>query len=369
MLTRQIANVIVKETSIRLNRNVNIMNDKGVIIASRDASRIDHIHEGAVEVLRTGETLKISPTDDGKWRGSQPGLNLPISFQNRIVGVIGITGNPDEMEDLGGLVRMTTELMIKQEYIASQMEWKQRTKEMIIEELLKPSPSYEAINRGLSLIELTLNPPFLTLIIQMKERAIPNHTLIQKIEQIIGQGNGIVGFININRLFVMLNGLTESQTIKRVERIYYELKKIKLTFQLSFSTPFDSIEECNQSYKDCDLAFEISNSSQEIISFADIEAKALIYQISHPGAKRFSQRIMNDSLSSYVDTLEAFFENNLNIQQTSDALFIHRNTLIYRLNKVKEETGYDPRYFKDALTLRIAIWISKKKAGKTNYYG
>lgn len=360
MLTRSIAHTIVKETSIRLNRNINIMNDSGIIIASRDVERIDDIHEGALHVLKTGQTLIISSNQSVSWKGSHPGINLPIVFHDKIVGVIGITGNPDEMSDLGELVKMTTELMIKAEYMASQMEWKKRTKEMVIEELLKIHPSFDQIRRGLNLLGITLHPPYNSLVIQMAEGTITNHTIVEKIEKILGEKSGIVGFINTNRIFLAFSNQTEMMVNQRIREIYHALKKRQLTFRLAFSIPFDSLNRFSQSYQDCDLALAISDPSEEIISFADIELKVLIHQLNRYESERFYQRVMTKTLIKYADTLESFFKNNFNIQQTADELFIHRNTLIYRLKKIEEETGYNPKHFKDAITLQLAIWISHK---------
>ncbi|MGG3562387.1 sugar diacid recognition domain-containing protein [Neobacillus rhizosphaerae] len=360
MLTREIAKTIVLETSLRLNRNINIMDEKGIIIASGDTSRIDDIHEGALEVLKSGKTLIIHSNEKGVWRGAQPGINLPILFQDRIVGVIGITGNPEDIKELGGIVKMTTELMIKEKFIASQLEWKQRTKEMIIEELLKGSPSYSNIERGLNLIGLNLTSPFITHIIQLTERNITNQSLTDKIEGIIGEKHGLVGFISINRMFVAFSGLTQQESDKKLRSIYLELKKLRLKFRLAYCTPFQSMSKFNQSYIDCDLALKITDVEEDLISFAEVEAKALIYKIDHAWGERFSNRIVNKTLIKFADTLEAYFKNNLNIQKTANDLYLHRNTLIYRLNKIEEETGYDPKVFKDALTIQLALWTDKK---------
>ena len=359
MLTRDIAQTIVLETALRLNRNINIMNEKGIIIASCDSSRIDDIHEGALEVLKSGETLIIPFNEKGVWRGAHPGINLPIVFQDRIVGVIGITGDPEDIRELGGIVKMITELMIKEKFIASQLEWKLRTKEMIIEELLKSSPSSSNIERWLNLIELKLQPPFITHVIQMTDRSITNQTLTNKIEGIIGEKHGLVGFININRMFIAFSGFTQEEADKKLQNIYNELKKLKLNFRLAYSTSFKSMNKFNQSYIDCDLALQISDQAEDFISFADVEPKALIYKIDRTWGERFTNRIMNKTLLKYAHTLEALFKNNLNIQQTADDLYIHRNTLIYQLSKIEKETGYDPKRFKDALTLQLAVWLDK----------
>ncbi|PMC37864.1 hypothetical protein CJ195_09655 [Bacillus sp. UMB0899] len=360
MLTKEMAQTIVNETSQKLNRNINIMNEKGIIIASTDPSRIDDIHGGAEEVLRTRKPLTIFADKEKGWRGAHQGINLPIEFHGEIVGVIGITGDPTEVKDFAGIVKMITELMIKEKFIANQLEWQQRMKEMIVEELLKELPSYKNVDRGLNLLETALIAPFTIHVVQLQERSISNQTIIQAVEGIIGDHNGFSCFININRLFFVLSGMSEAETNKKRNRIYNELKKKKLKFKLAFSTPFTLLNEFRHSYTNCELTLKLSLESEDFISFADIEAEALIHLIDSAWTEKFSERIINNSIKKYTQTLETFFSKNLNIQQTADELFIHRNTLIYRLTKVHEETGYDPKNFKDALTLQLAIWCARK---------
>lgn len=365
MLTQEIANAIVKETSLRLNRNINIMNNEGIIIAARDKSRVGSIHKGALKVLKMGEALVIHPSQNEKWEGTQPGINLPIVFQGEILGVIGITGNPSEVGDLGGLVKMTTELMINQEFITSQLEWKQQTKEMIIGELLKSNPTFSLITRSLNLLNMRLSPPFVTIVIQITERTVSNQMLIQEVERILGSGNGLVGFINFNQLFVATTGIKEEDAYLKLESIYTILKKYSVAFRMAYSNPFSTVEKFNLAYADCNLALEISENSKEMVNFADIEAKALIYRTEETGAEAFSRRVMKFLDKNDEKTLETFFENNLNIQQAAKAAYIHRNTLIYRLQKIKEKTGYDPKNFHDALTLQVALWLFKNQKTST----
>ncbi|KOO37385.1 CdaR family transcriptional regulator [Priestia koreensis] len=361
MLSKEIAEAIVNETSLRLNRNINIMDEQGIIIASGNSSRIDSIHEGALHVVKSGQTLIISSREKGQWKGSEPGINLPIVFQKRIVGVIGITGEPRDVEELGGLVKMTTELMIEQRFIASQFEWKQRTKEMVIEELLKLSPSYSTIERGLNLLQLVLLPPFSVHIVQMTNRSLTNQQLIHRIETILEDSNVLIGFINVNRIFIASSGWSNEKTALKQKKLYRELTKIGLTFRFAFSTPFESMRQFHQAFTDCELSLEISDDTQDFISFAKLEAKSLLYKMEPLWLERFLERTMNDIVLKYEKTLDEFFKQNLNIQQTAESLFIHRNTLIYRLDKIKRETGYDPKDFSDALTLQLALWGHKRQ--------
>lgn len=360
MLTREIASSIVKETSIRIDRNVNIMDTEGRIIASMDEKRIDSIHEGARQVVISGESLHIYPTKEKEWEGGQPGINLPILFKNKVIGVIGVTGNPSLMGDIGELVKMTTELMINQEFIASQFEWKQRMKEMIIEQLIKKSPSFAEIERGIGMLNLEFSPPYLGVIIEFRNQIFQKQEVIQQVEQLLGEEKSISGFINIQQLYIAVWNIDEKKLIEKMEAILRLMKKFKLSIRLSNSLPFYTLDGFHQSYIDCNLALEISDPSSEIVSFSNIEAKSLIHQLDEKVTNRFVKRILNDMDDIKLKNLDSFFKNGLHIQKSADALFIHRNTLIYRLNKITEDTGYNPRNFHDAVILQVALWIYQK---------
>ncbi|MDN7245216.1 CdaR family transcriptional regulator [Planococcus shenhongbingii] len=362
-LTKKIANEIVRETSLRLQRNVNIMNTDGIIISALDKSRIGAVHEGALEVLATKKTLVIYP--DQKWEGAQPGVNLPLVFRNQIIGVIGITGNPEDLVDIGELVKMTTELMIKQEFLDSQLEWKQRTKEMVAGQLLKKDPSFKDIHENLRLLEISLVPPFTSIIVQISERSLTNRAFIEQVEGAIGKRKGIVSFINFNRLFIALTGIAESDIPERVASLHQLLKSLGVKFRIAYSLPFYKADQFSQSYKDCEITLEISDAATDCASFANIEVKSLFYQVDETVAERFSHRVLKNFDTEKAETLEVFFANNQNIQQTADKLFLHRNTLIYRLKKIIEDTGYDPKSFEDALVLQVALWIFQKKERKS----
>lgn len=359
IFTKKIANEIVRETSLRLQRNINIMNTEGIIISALDKSRIGAIHEGALKVLSSKKALAIHAGEELK--GAQPGINLPIVFLDQIIGVIGITGNPAELEDIGELVKMTTELMVKQEFMESQLEWKQRTKEMIVDQLLKSSPSFTDVQENVGLLGFSFTPPFTSIIVQISERSTANRIIIQQIEDTIGQNKALVSFINVNRMFIGLNGIGEKDTSQAIRKLYRVLKNLNIRFRIAYSLPFLHLYQFYQSYKDCEITLAISGKEKDCASFSDIEVKSLFYQVDSTVTERFAQRILKHFDHSKAETLAAFFANNLNIQQTADALYLHRNTLIYRLKKIMDDTGRDPKNFEDALILQVALWIFQKR--------
>ncbi|MBS4219493.1 helix-turn-helix domain-containing protein [Bacillus sp. FJAT-49711] len=356
MITHEMAEMLVKETSKVLDLNINIMNEKGIIIASGDSSRLYSIHEGALEVIKSGQTFEITLKNKKQLRGTKPGINLPITFQNQIVAVIGITGNPETIGNRAGLVKMMAELLVKQSYIASQTEWRQRMKEMTIEELLKQDPNYEYVNRWLGLLNIHLEGPFIISLIDISDHSFSSQTLINDAEDIIKKG--MTGFINTNKMILILTDGTFTQGEEKLSTLYKDLIKKNLGIRLAYSSQIHNLENIARGYKECEMALSISDDSTKIVSYTDIEPKALIHQIDRKLGEPFSNRILQGSIKNHLETLQAFFDCNFNIKETAEKLFIHRNTLIYRLNKIKEESGYDPQNFKDAFALQMGMWLS-----------
>ncbi|MBO8164145.1 MAG: helix-turn-helix domain-containing protein [Brevibacillus sp.] len=361
MLTREMAQAIVKETMNRLNRNINIMDASGMIIASGDPSRLDERHEGALHVLRTGRPLIISEKEANLWPGSRSGINLPIEFQNNIVGVIGITGRPDDVKEFGGIVKMTTELMIKQAFLATQLEVQQHTKEVIIEELIKPQPDNERIDQRLHLLNLKLSPPFQVLLVELHDRSIQNQVLVRQLEQMIGQKQHLVGFLNVNRLFVLLSGMTGEVVKKKLASIARVLERAGVSFRIGCGTEVCEREKISAAYQEAELALTVGSEGQRIIPYSEIQTKALICAIHDEAKRRYVKRIFPNTSPKLIHTLNVFFACNRNIGEAAKKLDVHRNTLIYRLKKINEETGYDPQRFQDAVSLQLAVWMYEKE--------
>ncbi|CAM4076933.1 CdaR family transcriptional regulator [Lederbergia lenta] len=362
MITYEIAEMLVKETSKVLQLNINIMNEKGIIIATRDPARLHFIHEGALEVIRSNTSVEITVHNKDLLRGTQPGINLPIHFQDKIVGVIGITGDPKDIGDRGGLVKMMAELLLKQAYMATQFEWRQRTKDMIVEELLRDSPSEDRINRLLSLLPLTLKPPFVTALIEIVDPDFSNQLLLNSIEEKMDNVDVLTGIVHANKILIIIPNVNSSETERKLSALYQELERKNFLIRLAYSSQVAHMYHIAQGYRECEVALAITDSTYKVIAYTDVEPKALVHQIDAKLAEQFSERILQGSLKNYIDTLQAFFDCNLHIKNTAEKLFIHRNTLIYRLNKIKMESGYDPQNFNDAFALQMGIWLTKNKS-------
>lgn len=160
---------------------------------------------------------------------------------------------------------------------------------------------------------------------------------------------------------------------------YAELDKIAKTIldmlnteamanvHVAYGTIVEEIKEVSRSYKEAKMALDVGNifyNDKSVIAYNNLGIGRLIYQLpmqlcSMFIKESFSSKSINDFDEETLLTIVKFFENNLNVSETSRQLYIHRNTLVYRLDKIQKLTGLDLRAFDDAITFKIALMVSK----------
>lgn len=136
---------------------------------------------------------------------------------------------------------------------------------------------------------------------------------------------------------------------------------------IAMGTIVNEIKEVSRSYKEAKLALDVGKifySEKNIVAYNNLGIGRLIYQLPLPLCKMFIKEIFNgktldDFDEETLSTINKFFENNLNVSETSRQLYIHRNTLVYRLDKLQKSTNLDLRVFEDAITFKIALMVVK----------
>ncbi|MCD8117919.1 MAG: helix-turn-helix domain-containing protein [Lachnospiraceae bacterium] len=137
--------------------------------------------------------------------------------------------------------------------------------------------------------------------------------------------------------------------------------------KIAYGTIVNEIRDISRSYKEASMALEVGKifySDKNIVAYNNLGIGRLIYQLPVPLCKMFIKEIFdgkspNDYDEETLLTINKFFENNLNVSETSRQLYIHRNTLVYRLDKLQKSTGLDLRVFDDAITFKIALMVVK----------
>ena len=136
--------------------------------------------------------------------------------------------------------------------------------------------------------------------------------------------------------------------------------------RIAYGTMISEIRFLSKSYKEAKMALDVGKifyEEKSIIAYNTLGIGRLIYQLPIPLCEMFMNEVFGGELPESLDdetlmTINKFFENSLTVSETSRQLYIHRNTLVYRLEKIQKSTGLDVRVFEDALTFRIALMVS-----------
>lgn len=171
---------------------------------------------------------------------------------------------------------------------------------------------------------------------------------------------------------ILVKELTDNETYEDLEKtadmIVDMLNTEAMTKVLvAFGTIIKDIKEVSRSYKEAKMALDVGKifyNDRSVIAYNNLGIGRLIYQLPQPLCKMFIREIFDGKSPDKFDdetlmTINKFFENNLNVSETSRQLYIHRNTLVYRLDKLEKSTNLDLRKFDDAITFKIALMVVK----------
>ncbi len=145
---------------------------------------------------------------------------------------------------------------------------------------------------------------------------------------------------------------------------------------IGVSTIVDNIKDLARAYKEAQIALDVGKvfeTEKSVVSYENLGIGRLIYQLPTTLCEMFLQEVFKKGSLESLDretlmTIQCFFENNLNVSETSRKLFVHRNTLVYRLEKIRKLTGLDLREFEHAITFKVALMVKKYLASKPSKY-
>ena len=196
--------------------------------------------------------------------------------------------------------------------------------------------------------------------------------ILEQMRPVFGNNNrDFITAVDENNV-IIVKALTENDEMKEIEHYTANLIEWLETegyseSRISYGTIVQEIKEVSRSYKEAKMAMDVGKiffDERRVIAYSELGIGRLIYQLPIPLCKMFIREIFggkspDDFDEETLTTISKFFENSLNVSETSRQLFIHRNTLVYRLDKLQKSTGLDLRVFEDAITFKIAFMVVK----------
>ena len=171
---------------------------------------------------------------------------------------------------------------------------------------------------------------------------------------------------------IVVRELAEDEGYEEIEKAAHQIlslfqRSFAHTIHVSYGTIVGEIREVSRSYKEARMALDVGRiffDERDVIAYSELGIGRLFYQLPIPLCKMFIKEIFDGKSPDDFDeetltTINKFFENSLNVSETSRQLYIHRNTLVYRLDKLQKTTNLDLRVFEDAITFKIALMVVK----------
>ena len=169
---------------------------------------------------------------------------------------------------------------------------------------------------------------------------------------------------------VLIKELSDKAGKEEIEEVAHTIvdmlnTEAMLNVRVAYGIPVNELKDVSKSYKEAKMALEVGSifyDYKRVISYEMLGIGRLIYQLPQNLCRIFIKEIYGDISPDDIDeeiltTVNKFLENNLNVSETSRQLYIHRNTLVYRIEKLQKAIGLDMRVFDDALTFKIAMMV------------
>ncbi|KHF39154.1 sugar diacid recognition domain-containing protein [Halalkalibacter okhensis] len=370
-LTEMLAQEIVDRTMAILPYNINVMDQEGKIIGSGDRKRILTKHEVASEVLRRKEAVEIGRADMDSWNGVKEGINLPIVFQGEVVGVVGITGDPNDTRGYGQLVKMTTEMIIEQAFLQKQLQLDERIKEEFVHQLISGNHLDDHLfyEKAKSL-QVDLAVPRVVIVVKSNSHEMAQNRKLELYLSKLIEDDDLIATIYTGELVIIKKVYEKDRrwererTLQTVQMWISQLHKMDSSIKMAVGR-VAAVEKLHQSFTEAKETLGVGEKlvpEQKLLLFDDFSIYVFISKLANeietnPLAELVQRLKHEDELGDLKKTLHVYIKENGKASNTANELFIHRNSLQYRLEKIKEITGKDPRNYKELFELYLSLMM------------
>ncbi len=221
-------------------------------------------------------------------------------------------------------------------------------------------------------LHLTYDVPRVIMLIRAKDHNAPSHVLVEILQGMFPERNRDFVFSLDERNTILAKELCPDTTQAEIEHLAQTIvdtvnAEAFAQVVVGIGSISESVKDLAKSYKDARVALEVGkvfDSEHNIVNYENLGIGRLIYQLPTTLCELFLAEVFKkgsiDSLDSEtLYTIQKFFENDLNVSETSRQLYVHRNTLVYRLDKVQKLTGLDLRIFDHAIVFKIALMVKR----------
>jgi carbohydrate diacid regulator len=395
-ILKHIAQEIVEKTSEVLKYPISITDNEGYIIGATDKSRIGIFHRPSLDVIKNNRMVYCKNEIE---KEILPGISVPLNFNNHVIGVLGIVGEPREVEKYVHLVKNQVEMMCQDAFRKEMVELKEKMIEVFVHQIIhfRENDECDHIYQYAKLLDYDLQSNKVCLLVDIQsfskkisseksneeffgsfplqyfQREVLNflHLLFHESK------NDIISYLNIERFIVIKSLPTERSFSRLQENLEQKIQRLnafletkyKVSASISVGDINSGIKGIAESYSNAKKAMNIGKKSEQKIpiyfynepeTLLRLLPKELSSEYRNKLIKLISPLTQQDHYEVLAETFMMYCKYNMNLSVAARNMFIHRNTIIYRLEKINELTSLDTSNFEHCMLLHAAIQSYKE---------
>lgn len=355
-LDTQFATQIIEKVKQYTDYNINIMNERGIIVASLTRERIGTFHEIAQRIIR-GDKDEIVVDKDESYIGTKEGVNIAFYYKNKKVGVIGITGEPEKVRPIAMILRMSIETMLEYELYKEERFQRKNLKEQLLSRVMYgENVTEEELSeyaRRLQLEEKYIRIPVIMRFnksAEFTEKVLADvreyHYLSKQDITSITRNKDMIIFKHFEKDLMQLLREYKFLLAESISPVLRYLKSRNIAYTIYVGSFQNRYVDYRTGYSHCRWLrnhCKAEGRSYYFYDYVDEYFHSFVPFDEVRGIYDIFQKEMGDKeIENYVSVMAALGAAGYNLTEASKLMHVHKNTLVYRLDKLREEFGLNP---------------------------
>ncbi|MBB2201508.1 sugar diacid recognition domain-containing protein [Gluconacetobacter tumulisoli] len=374
-----LAQAIVDRSMAIIDCNINVMDARGVIVASGDPARLGHMHDGALLVIARQGPVEIDARTARQFgTAARPGVNLPLRVGGAVVGCVGLTGTPGSMRPYAELVRMAAETMLEQAQKTRMVSHDARLREELVLSLVRDEAPVPALMESAARLGVDLQRPRVAAILEIHGDVRDATALLGELHRLttllsVPERGNLVASLSLTDIVVLKPALnakgvwSQDWHRARAARLLARATQATgLSLRLALGRYFDGPDGLARSYRVARATLAVGRRlypDRQVLFYQDMRLPVLLdgpHQDWRAEELRAPLRplVENPRHAPLLRTLTTWLAHGMQQAATARALDLHRNSLDYRLKRIERICGVDLTRTEDIVALYLALQLA-----------
>jgi carbohydrate diacid regulator len=375
VITARLAQEIASETSGIIGYNVVITDRDGIVLGSGDPNRVGSFHEASLEVVRTERPAAHTAEQARLLTGVRPGITLPVFLDGKVVGTVGLTGAPAQVRRFGLVVRHQTELLLREASLITSRLVREKAVTDLLQDITRHDPAIvDPAEVTAAARELGFDLRLTRVAVVVDVERVPAErvpSVLRSVHGIFHDTQDVVGALGRSHIAVLhrFRPPAGTEDLLAVARSASEslAEEHGPRQRVGLGGIASGVVGLRDSYADALAAVRLAPRTVGVAHIADYRPHQLLSTIGVGARTRFVDAVLGD-LPGRSDwnvlraTLLAWAEHGFHLVRTAEALHVHRNTLVYRLEKIDNILGRPIRDHQHAIAVYLACLAHAQSA-------